>query len=58
LLARKTFGSTKTTREQYEGMEKALAFMYVHCPADLQDLVLSTLNESERPKPLAFVLAG
>jgi len=57
-LARKVFGNTAATLEQYQGIERALAFMYLHCPAEIQDLVLSTLEEAEKRKPLAFILAG
>jgi hypothetical protein len=45
--ARKAFGSTTTTEEQYDQMEKALGIMYLHCPEDIQDIVLSTIQEAE-----------
>jgi hypothetical protein len=45
--ARKAFGSTETTEEQYDQMEKALGIMYLHCPEDIQGAVLATIHEAE-----------
>ena len=44
--ARKAFGSTLTTEEEYDMMEKGLGLMLLHCPLDLQDIVHATLSES------------
>jgi hypothetical protein len=44
--ARKAFGSTLTTEEEYDMMEKGLGLMFLHCPEDLQDIVHATLSES------------
>lgn len=44
--ARKAFGSTATTEEEYDAMEKGLGLMLLHCPEDLQDIVHATLHES------------
>jgi len=45
-LARKTFGNTATTEAEYDQMEKTLGIMYFHCPEDLQDIVLATMEEA------------
>ena len=45
-LARKAFGSTCTTQEQYEQMEKGLGIMYLYCPENIQFLVLATMEEA------------
>jgi hypothetical protein len=44
--ARKAFGSTATTEEQYDQMEKTLGLMFLHCPEDMQDIVYATMNEA------------
>jgi len=44
--ARKAFGSTTTTEAEYDQMEKTLGLMFLHCPENLQDVVLATLEES------------
>jgi len=46
--ARKVFGDKRTTQEQYDSMERCLAFAFVYCPDDLRDIVKSTLDESSR----------
>lgn len=38
-LARKKWGSTTTTVEEWDGVEKALGFMALYCPEDLCDHV-------------------
>ena len=45
--ARKGFGSSVTTEAEYDQMEKTLALMYVHCPEEIQDIVLATIEEAE-----------
>ncbi len=45
-LARKTFGSTATTEEEYDRMEKGLGLMILHCPEDIWDTVYATLHEA------------
>lgn len=45
--ARKAFGSTETTEDAYDQMEKALGIMYLHCPEEIQGAVLATINEAE-----------
>lgn len=45
--ARKAFGNVNTTEEQYDQMEKALGIMYLHCPEDIQHVVLQTIQEAE-----------
>lgn len=44
--ARKAFGCTSTTEEQYDQMEKTLGLMFIHCAEDIQDIVHATLEES------------
>ncbi len=44
--ARKAFGSTTTTEEQYDQMEKTLGLMYFHCPENLQVIVQATIEEA------------
>ena len=45
-VARKTFGNTKTTEEQYDQMEKALGIMFLYCPEDIQHFVQATMEEA------------
>jgi hypothetical protein len=44
--ARQKFGSTHTTEAEYDALEKGLGIMYLHCPEDLQDMVLATMHEA------------
>jgi len=44
--ARKAFGNTTTTEAEYDQMEKTLALMFLHCPEDIQNVVLATINEA------------
>jgi hypothetical protein len=44
--ARKAFGSTKTTEEEYDAMEKGLGIMYLYCPEDTQNIVEATISEA------------
>ena len=44
-LAREIFGSTESTYNDWKGMERALAFMYLYCPEDLTNIVNAALNE-------------
>ncbi|MEE9540816.1 MAG: hypothetical protein V3V85_04895, partial [Candidatus Thorarchaeota archaeon] len=46
--AREIFGNTKTTEIQYDAMERALGFMYLHCPKNLLGIVYATLMEATR----------
>lgn len=46
LLARKKFGLTTTTREQYDAMEQALGLMCLYCPKSIENSVLATLTEA------------
>lgn len=46
LRAREAFCSTETTREQYEGMQRALSLMCLHCPEEFKSLAFATLLES------------
>jgi len=45
-LAREAFGSTKTTEEQYDQLEKALGIMFLHCPEEISGIVEATLREA------------
>ena len=45
-VARKGFGSTETTEDQWCQIEKTLGIMYLYCPEDLQTIVLATLTEA------------
>ncbi len=44
--ARKAFGSTLTTEDQYDAMEKGLGIMYMHCPEEISMQVLATIEEA------------
>lgn len=44
--ARKTFGSTLTTEEEYDQLEKCLGLMFLYCPEDIQGIVEATLSEA------------
>lgn len=46
--ARKLFGDTRTTRDQYDDMERCLCFATLYCPEDVRDLVAMTLDEAGR----------
>ncbi len=45
-LARKTFGSTTTTQDEYDMMEKGLGLMFLHCPEEISDIVYATMHEA------------
>lgn len=49
--ARKAFGSTATTEEAYDQMEKALGIMYLHCPEEIQGIVEATMQEATWRRP-------
>ena len=49
--ARKAFGNTETTEDAYDQMEKALGIMYLHCPEDIQHIVLATMDEATWRRP-------
>ena len=49
--ARKAFGSTLTTEDQYDAMEKGLGIMYLHCPEEISEIVLATMQEATYRKP-------
>lgn len=44
--ARKIMCSNTFTIEQYEGMNKGLALMYLYCPEDIQSLIEATMKEA------------
>lgn len=46
ILARKAFGDRRTTRAQFEAMEKCLGMIYLHGPSSLMPIVLATLDEA------------
>lgn len=46
-LAWKTFGSNKTTREQYDAMTKCLYMMLIECPESMKTHVEAVLLEAE-----------
>jgi len=48
ITARKAFGDTATTEEQYDQMEKTLGIMYMYCPEKLQYIVAATIHEAGR----------
>jgi hypothetical protein len=50
-LARKAFGNTSTTVDEYDQMEKSLGLMYLHCPEDIQGVVLATIEEANWRRP-------
>jgi len=45
--ARKAFGSTLTTEEQYDAMEKGLGIMFLHCPEEISGIVEATIMEAD-----------
>lgn len=49
--ARKVFGSTLTTEEQYDALEKGLVIMFIHCPEEIQGIVEATIVEAGMRKP-------
>ena len=49
--ARKAFGSTETTVEQYDAMEKGLGIMLLWCPEEIRGIVEATLFEAEARRP-------
>ncbi len=46
--AREVAGNVNTTEEEFDGIERALGFMYVYCPTDLCISVLSVLEDLGR----------
>ena len=50
-LARDAFGSTLTTEDQYDAMEKGLGIMYLHCPEGVMDIVEATMWEASWRRP-------
>ena len=51
LLARKAFGSTQTTEDQYDQMEKTLGIMFLHCPEEIMGIVEATRWEATIRRP-------
>lgn len=45
--ARQLFGNKNTTEGQYDQMQRALAFMFLYCPKEIQSVVQATMNEAE-----------
>jgi hypothetical protein len=45
-LARKVWGNKNATVEEWDGIIRGLAFMLIHCPECLYDLVSNTLDEA------------
>lgn len=54
--ARKLFSSTKTTEDQWDALERVLGLAYLYCSERLQDIVMSTLNESTARRLLSLTL--
>ena len=50
-LARDAFGSTLTTADEYDQMEKTLGIMFLHCPVEISEIVLATIQEATWRKP-------
>lgn len=50
LMARKIFSDKNTTEEQYDNMERCLAFMYAYGPEKLQDMIWGTMVEATMRK--------
>lgn len=50
-VARNAFGSTLTTEDEYNAMEKGLGIMYLHCPEEIAEIVLATMQEATYRKP-------
>lgn len=48
LLARKVMTSTQSTVSEWDGVERALGFMYLYCPDDMRQRVYATLHELNR----------
>jgi len=46
LKAREAFGSTETTRKQYNAIEKALGMIYLYGPDEVKSIALATIEES------------
>jgi hypothetical protein len=45
-IARETFGSRKTTLQNFDNLEQALTLLYLYCPDEIKDLALATLEET------------
>jgi len=56
--ARKAFGNTTTTEEQYDAMEKGLGIMYLHCPEDISTIVEATIFEADYRRHFFNFVAG
>jgi hypothetical protein len=52
LIARKLMGKKGVSDEVWDGMERGLAFMYLYCPPDMQDIVYANLLEAGRRRML------
>ena len=50
-LARDAFGSTLTTEDQYDQLEKTLGIMYLHCPTEIMSIVEATIREAGWRRP-------
>lgn len=44
-LARKVWGSTKSTEQEWEGVERGLGFMVLYCPEELSGVVNAHFDE-------------
>lgn len=55
-IARKMFTSSDILiPEKVEAIEKALGLMYLYCPDDISELVLSQLDELERRQSMLLI---
>jgi hypothetical protein len=48
LAARKAWGNTTTTREQYDALEKGLGLLYLYCPESMRGIATAHLEEANR----------
>jgi hypothetical protein len=56
-LARKVFTNVNSTLDEWEGVERALGFMYLYCPENLRVMVHATLSELNKRK-MMLQIAG
>jgi len=49
--ARTAFTSKRTTREQYDQMQKMLGIIYWGCPESVREAALATIEEAECRRP-------
>jgi hypothetical protein len=49
-LARKVFTNKDSTPEEWDGVQKALGFMYFYCPDDILPAVAANLEELHKRK--------